>query len=106
MVNAGLRGKLARHPVLDVFLDTVDQRAIPHECPLELIEGARMDLDHSHYRSFSQLRSRCHRIGGMVSVMMAHVVGFREPALDYMVDLGIAVELTTLLRDTGRHLAE
>src|SRR5277367_5923073 len=62
LVKAGLCGRLARHPVLDVFLDTVDQRAIPHQCPLELLEGARMDLDHSRYRSFSQLRSRCHRM--------------------------------------------
>jgi len=36
--------------------------------------------------------------------MMAHVTGFRDPALDYMADLGLAIELTTLLRDTGRHL--
>src|SRR5271168_1473524 len=38
LVDSGLRGRLARHPVLDVFLDTVDQRAIPHGLPLELIE--------------------------------------------------------------------
>lgn len=105
LVASGLRGRLARHPVLDVFLDTVDQRAIPHEAPMELIEGVRMDLDHSRYRSFSQLRARCQRIGGMVSQMMAHVVGFRAPALDYMMDLGMAIEMTTLLRDTGDHLA-
>jgi 15-cis-phytoene synthase len=105
MVTAGLRGRLARHPVLDVFLDTVDQRAIPHDYPVQLIEGARIDLDHTRYASFSQLRGRCHRMGGMVSLMLAHVVGFRDPALDYMSELGIAIELTTLLRDTGAHLA-
>lgn len=105
MVASGLRGRLARHPVLDVFLDTVDQRGIPHQAPLDLIEGVRMDLDHERYRSFSQLRARCQRIGGMVSQMMAHVVGFRGPAPDYMMDLGLAIEMTTLLRDTGDHLA-
>jgi phytoene synthase len=105
MVTAGLRGRLARHPVLDVLLDTVDQRGIPHEYPLELIDGVRMDLDQSRYLSFSQLRGFCHRIGGVVSQMMAHVVGFRGPALDYMADLGLAIELTTLLRDTGEHMA-
>ena len=105
MATAGLRGRLARHPVLDVFLDTVDRRGIPHDYPLELIEGVRMDLDQARYLSFSQLRGLCHRIGGVVSQMMTHVVGFRDPALDYMADLGLAVELTTLLRDTGEHLA-
>ena len=51
------------------------------------------------------MRARSQRIGGVVSVMMAHVTGFRDPALDYMADLGLAIELTTLLRDTGKHLA-
>jgi phytoene synthase len=105
MVDAGLRGRLARHPVLDVFLDTVDQRAIPHDCPAGLIEGVRLDLDHTRYTSFSQLQGRCRRIGGMVSLMLTHVIGFRGPALDYMADLGVAIELTTLLRDTAAHLA-
>lgn len=104
LVSAGLRGRLARHPVLDVFLDTVDQRAIPHQLPTELIEGVRVDADHLRYQSFSQLRGRSQRIGGAVSTMLAHVVGFRDPALDYMADLGMAIEMTSLLRDTGLHL--
>jgi phytoene synthase len=105
LVASGLRGRLARHPVLDVFLDTVDHRAIPHALPLDLIEGVCLDIDHARYQSFSQLRARSQRVGGAVSVMMAYVTGFRDPALDYMADLGLAIELTTLLRDTGRHLA-
>jgi phytoene synthase len=105
MVASGLRGELARHPVLDVFLDTVDSRAIPHELPLEMIEGVRMDLDQTRYASFSQLRSHCHRVTGTVALMMTHVVGFRGPALDYMTDLGLAIELTAILRDVGEQLA-
>jgi phytoene synthase len=105
MVAAGLRGELARHPVLDVFLDTVDNRAIPHELPLEMIEGVRMDIDQLRFASFSQLRSHCHRMTGTVALMMTHVVGFRGPALDYMADLGLAIELTAILRDVGEQLA-
>jgi 15-cis-phytoene synthase len=105
MVAAGLHGELARHPVLDVFLDTVDNRAIPHELPLEMIEGVRMDLDQMRYASFSQVRSHCHRVTGTVALMMTHVVGFRGPALDYMADLGLAIELTAILRDVGEQLA-
>src|SRR5271168_4152665 len=104
LVTAGLRGRLARHPVLDVFLDTVDHRSIPHDYARELIEGVRIDITQPRYASFAQLRGRCQRVGGIVSQMMAHVVGFREPALDYMADLGLAIELTTMLRDTGMHL--
>ena len=105
MVAAGLRGELARHPVLDVFLDTVDQRAIPHDLPLEMIEGVRMDVDQTRYDSFSQLRTHCHRVTGTVVLMMTHVVGFRGPALEYMTDLGLAIELTAILRDVGEQLA-
>jgi 15-cis-phytoene synthase len=105
MVAAGLRGELARHPVLDVFLDTVDHRAIPHELPLEMIEGVRMDLDHLRHSNFSQLRNHCRRLTGTVALMMTHAVGFRGPALDYMADLGLAIELTAILRDVGEQLA-
>jgi phytoene synthase len=105
MVTAGLRGELARHPVLDVFLDTLDQRAIPHDLPLEMIEGVRTDLEQMRYASFSQLRTHCHRVTGTVALMMTHVVGFRGPALEYMADLGLAIELTAILRDVGEQLA-
>jgi phytoene synthase len=105
LVGAGLRGRLARHPVLDVFLDTLDQRSIPRDYPLELIDGVRMDLEPTRYSSFSQLRGRCYRLGSIAGLMLTHVVGFRDPALDYMADLGLAIELTSLLRDTGESLA-
>jgi phytoene synthase len=105
LVNAGMRGRLARHPVLDVFLDTLDHRAIPHDYPLDLIEGVRTDLEQTRYQSFSQLRALCQRITGAATLMMTHVVGFRDPALDYMADLGLAIELTAMLRDTAENLA-
>jgi len=105
MVTAGLRGRLARHPVLDVFLDTVERCRIPADYPLELIEGYRMELTHARCESFSQLLAQCRRTGGMVSMMMAHVVGFRDPALDYMADLGVAEDLTSNLRDLSEQLS-
>ena len=102
--QCGLARRLARHPVLDVFLDTLDHRSIPHDYPLELIEGSRTDLESVRCASFSQLRSLCYRLGSIISLMMTHVIGFREPALDYMTDLGLAIELTSRLRDTGEDL--
>jgi phytoene synthase len=105
MVSAGLRGHLARHPVLDVFLDTVERSHMPSDYPIELIEGYRMELTHSRYESFSQLLEHCRRTGGTVSIMMAHVMGYRDPALDYMADLGVAADLTSNLRDLGENLS-
>jgi phytoene synthase len=104
-VNRGLRGQLARNPVLEVFLDTVEQHKIPHRFATDLIEGARMDLDHARYRSFAELREYCHRTSGTLSVLMAHLIGYRGPALEYMADLGLAMELTSILRTVGNALA-
>jgi 15-cis-phytoene synthase len=106
MANAGLRGQIVHHPVLEVFLDTLDDRSIPRDLPLEMIDGVRMDLDQTRYDSFSQLRGRCHRVTGTVALMMTHVVGFRGPALENMADLGLAIELTAILRDLGEQQAQ
>ncbi|MGH9648036.1 MAG: squalene/phytoene synthase family protein, partial [Bryobacteraceae bacterium] len=50
-VKRGLCGQLVRNPVLEVFLDATEQFKIPHRFATALIEGARMDLDRTRYRS-------------------------------------------------------
>jgi phytoene synthase len=104
-VNKGLRGHMVRNPVLEVFLDATEQRKIPHRFITDLIEGARMDLDHTRYRNFSELRDYCHRTSGTMSVLMAHLIGYRGPAPEYMADLGLAMELTSILGAVGNSLA-
>jgi phytoene synthase len=104
-VSRGLRGQLVRNPVLEVFLDATDQHKIPHRFATDLIEGARMDLDRTRYHSFSELREYCYRTSGTMSVLMAHLIGYRGPALEYMADLGLAMELTSILRTVGNALA-
>ena len=100
-VDKGLRGQIVHNPVLEVFLDAADRHKIPHRFATDLIEGARMDLDQPRYQSFSQLREYCSRSSGTMSVLMAHLIGYRGPALDYMADLGLAMELTSILRTVG-----
>ena len=104
-VQRGLRGQLVRNPVLEVFWDAADQHKIPHRFATDLIEGARMDLERTGYRSFADLREFCHLTSGTVSVLMAHLIGYRGPALEYMADLGVAMELTSILRTVGDSLA-
>lgn len=103
-VHQGLRGELVRNPVLEVLLDTAERHKVPHQLIGDLIEGARMDLYHTRYESFSQLREYCSRTSGTMSVLMAHLIGYRGPALDYMADLGVAMELTSILRTLGSAL--
>ena len=103
-VNRALRGGSPSHPVLQVFMDTARRYAIPAEYPMELIAGMRMDLDGTRYETFSDLRQFCYRVASVVGLMMSHVIGFRGPALDYAIDLGIAMQLTNILRDVGEDL--
>jgi phytoene synthase len=97
------------HPVLQVFLDTVSKYEIPLEYAFELIEGMRMDLNQTTYRTFDELRLFCYRVASVVGLMMCHVIGFEHPsgrdlALPHAIDLGIAMQLTNIMRDIGEDL--
>ncbi len=103
-LESGLRGGRATNPVLLPFLDTMNRHAIPHEYPLDLIKGMRMDLENTRYETFDDLRVFCYRVASVVGLMMTHVIGFRGDALRYAIDLGIAMQLTNILRDLGEDL--
>jgi len=103
-VHRGLRGQMVRNPVLEVFLDAAEQYKIPHRFATDLIGGARMDLEHTRYQSFSDLHECCRRNAGTMSMLMAHLIGYRGPAPEYMADLGVAMELTSILRTVGNAL--
>ncbi|MDX1980209.1 MAG: phytoene/squalene synthase family protein [Bryobacteraceae bacterium] len=103
-VENALNGHGAEHPALRLFMEAVRRFEIPAEYPLELLEGMRMDLERVRYRDFAELRTFCYRVASVVGLMMSHVIGFREPALRYAEDLGIAMQLTNILRDVGEDL--
>ncbi len=107
-LDASLAGHEPSHPVLRVFLDTVHRHAIPHEYPRELIEGMRMDCNNTRYPDFASLRLFCYRVASVVGLMMSHVIGFpsaqRELVLARATSLGIAMQLTNILRDIGEDL--
>ncbi|MCW5963563.1 MAG: phytoene/squalene synthase family protein [Bryobacterales bacterium] len=94
----------ADDPILRVFVETARRYAIPLEYPMELIEGMRMDLRGTQYQNFEELRVFCYRVASVVGLMMCHVIGFREPAPAHAIDLGIALQLTNILRDVGEDL--
>jgi phytoene synthase len=97
------------HPVLRIFLETVRCYEIPLEYAYELIEGMRMDLARTRYETFADLRLFCYRVASVVGLMMSWVIGFehdtdRDRALPHAIDLGIAMQLTNILRDIGEDL--
>ncbi len=103
-VEQALSCGVSAHPVLRPFLDARERHKIPSEYPLELIEGMRMDLENTRYRDFAELRVFCYRVASVVGLMMSHVIGFQGDALPYAIDLGIAMQLTNILRDIGEDL--
>jgi phytoene synthase len=107
-LEASLAGAEPSHPVLRVFLDTVNRHSIPHEYPRDLIEGMRMDAANTRYPDFASLRLFCYRVASVVGLMMSHVIGFpaaqRDLVLARAASLGIAMQLTNILRDIGEDL--
>ncbi len=66
----------------------------------DIIDGVEMDLDQSRYETFEDLRLYCHRVAGAVGLVTIEICGYRdERAVDHAIDLGIAMQLTNILRD-------
>jgi len=87
--------------ILDSFAAAARRFSIPHRYAFELIDGVEMDLLRGRYETFEQLRLYCYRVASTVGLMMMHVVGYSGQPHQQAVDLGIAMQLTNILRDIG-----
>jgi phytoene synthase len=93
-------------PVVVALGDAIRRFGLPREPFDELLAGMRMDLEGHRYRSFDDLRLYCERVAGTVGLLSVHVFGFRDPrAPDLAVDMGIALQLTNILRDLKEEVA-
>jgi phytoene synthase len=67
-----------------------------------LVDGVAMDAAGTHYRTFADLEPYCHRVASAVGLICAEIFEYREVGvLDYARDLGVALQLTNILRDVG-----
>lgn len=72
----------------------------------EIIAGMEMDLDHVAYATWDELRLYCHRVASVVGLVSAQIFGARLPATrQYALDLGLALQITNILRDVGEDFA-
>jgi 15-cis-phytoene synthase len=72
----------------------------------DLIDGVEMDLRHVRYETFDELVEYCRRVASAVGLVCVQIFGCREPgARDYAVNLGLALQLTNIVRDVGTDLA-
>lgn len=91
-----------RHPVMRAVARARERFPIPIESMRALLEGAGMDLERQRYATFEELRAYCERVASAVGLMCIEIFGYGSPsAKRYAVDLGIALQLTNILRDLG-----
>jgi phytoene synthase len=89
-------------PVQRAWSDVLTRYAIPLPALLDLLDGVEMDMTTNRYETFEQLRLYCYRVAGTVGLLTSPIFGYQdEAALQHAVDLGIAMQLTNILRDIG-----
>jgi len=86
--------------VLPALVDTMQRYRMPARYLHDLISGAEMDLTVQTYPTFDRLREYCYRVAGTVGLTCTHVFGFSDArALDLAEKLGLAFQLTNIIRD-------
>jgi squalene synthase HpnC len=86
--------------ILPALVDTMQRYKMPARYLHDLISGAEMDLTVQSYPTFERLREYCYRVAGTVGLTCTHVFGFRDArALDLAEKLGLAFQLTNIIRD-------
>jgi squalene synthase HpnC/squalene synthase HpnD len=92
--------------VLPALVDTMRHFHMPARYLHDLMSGAEMDLTVKSYPTFDRLREYCYRVAGTVGLTCTHVFGFKDPrALDLAEKLGLAFQLTNIIRDVHEDAA-
>ena len=95
-------GGAASHPVMQALMPYTAEHGITPEHLLAVIAGCQMDLDQTRYLDFAGLQRYCHLVAGVVGEVAARIFGHSHPAtLDYAQRLGLALQLTNIVRDVG-----
>ncbi len=92
----------ATHPVGIALTDAVRRYRLPQDVFLELLRGVESDLRGETIETFPDLERYCYRVASTVGLLLVRVLEARSPdALEYARQMGIAVQLTNVLRDVG-----
>ena len=91
-----------QHPVTKALAPHAQAYAIDSKKLNEIIDGMEMDLTQTRYLDWPGLERYCHRVAGVVGLLAAGIFGYRDArTLEYARDLGIAFQLTNIVRDVG-----
>jgi phytoene synthase len=87
-------------PVVQRLAQVVRRFPIPRSALEAILDGVEMDLDRSRYETFEELYPYCYRVAGAVGLCCIENFGYSDPRCrEYAVNLGIALQLTNILRD-------
>ncbi len=99
---ADIYGGKPQHPVCQALVPIVQQFNLSREHLLEIIDGMEMDLNQLRYADFKSLQLYCYRVASVVGLLAAEIFGYTDRRTQkYAHDLGIAFQLTNLIRDVG-----
>jgi phytoene synthase len=99
---AALYAGRPQHPVTRALAPAVDRFDFPRELLEEIMDGMAMDLHQQRYATFDGLKLYCHRVAGVVGGLAARIFGYTNPkTLEYADRLGLAFQLTNIIRDVG-----
>ena len=94
------------HPITIALHPAIGTYHLSRNHFLEIIDGMEMDLDKSRYANFDELYIYCYRAAGAVGLLVARIFGYRDPHTEeYAEAMGIALQLTNILRDVGEDMA-
>ena len=91
-----------QHPVARALSEIAGKFQLQEQHLQEIIDGMEMDLDYNAYPDFGSLKLYCYRVASVVGILSAGIFGYRDPrTLQYAADLGMAFQLTNIIRDVG-----
>jgi phytoene synthase len=98
-------GYTVQDPILSAYADSLKRYKVSKELPLLLIEGVRQDLEITRFENFKEVYDYSYKVASVVGLMTIEVFGYTsDEAIERATDLGIAMQLTNILRDVGEDL--
>lgn len=106
-VTRAARGDYGDDPILRVLAEAIERYSIPEAELQMLVDGVEMDFSQSRYSTFEDLRAYCTLVASVVGRMCVRIFGFSDPvALQRADDLGLALQLTNILRDVREDIVD
>ena len=101
-LKACYAGNVDNDPIMMAWQDTLKSYSIPMELPLDLMDGVAMDIEFKPFETFEELYVYCYKVAAVVGLMTSEIFGYSDKqALEHAIELGIAMQLTNILRDIG-----